>query len=47
MTSLGLGAGSVRRANAADIAAMMELRLQVRENRLSHPGQVTPEDCLR
>ena len=38
-------AGLVRRATAADIAAMMELRLQVRENRLSHPGQVTAEDC--
>src|ERR1043165_177496 len=25
----------------------MELRLSVRENRLSDPGQVTTEDCLR
>lgn len=41
MTSAGL----VRRATAEDIAAMMELRLQVRENQLSHPGQVTAEDC--
>ncbi len=28
-----------------DIPAMMALRLSVRENRLSHPGQVTEADC--
>ncbi|MEZ5832184.1 MAG: GNAT family N-acetyltransferase [Dongiaceae bacterium] len=38
--------GAVRQAMKADITAMMELRLSVRENRLSHPGQVTEEDCL-
>lgn len=37
----------VRKARMDDIAAMMELRLSVRENRLSHPDQVTPEDCRR
>jgi GNAT superfamily N-acetyltransferase len=36
----------VRRATVDDIADMMALRLSVRENRLSHPGQVTAEDCL-
>ena len=36
----------VRRATVEDIADMMALRLSVRENRLSHPGQVTAEDCL-
>ena len=38
---------NVRKARIEDIAAMMELRLSVRENRLSHPDQVTPEDCRR
>jgi GNAT superfamily N-acetyltransferase len=37
----------VRRATAQDIPAMMELRLSVNENRLSDPGQVSAEDCLR
>ena len=41
MTSAGL----VRKATPADIAVMMELRLAVRENQLSHPGQATEEDC--
>src|SRR5688572_4845448 len=36
----------VRRATVDDIADMMALRMSVRENRLSHPGQVTAEDCL-
>jgi GNAT superfamily N-acetyltransferase len=36
----------VRRATVDDIADMMSLRLSVRENRLSHPGQVSAEDCL-
>jgi len=36
----------VRRATVDDIADMMTLRLSVRENRLSDPGQVTAEDCL-
>jgi GNAT superfamily N-acetyltransferase len=36
----------VRRATADDIADLMALRLSVRENRLSDPGQVTAEDCL-
>jgi GNAT superfamily N-acetyltransferase len=40
-------AAGVRMARMDDIAAMMELRLSVRENRLSNPGQVTPEDCRR
>jgi GNAT superfamily N-acetyltransferase len=37
----------VRKAAVEDIAAMMELRRSVRENQLSHPGQVTAEDCRR
>jgi GNAT superfamily N-acetyltransferase len=37
----------IRKVTAQDIPAMMELRLSVRENRLSDPGQVTAEDCLR
>jgi len=36
----------IRRATTDDIADMMALRLSVRENRLSDPGQVTAEDCL-
>lgn len=36
----------VRRATAHDIVDMMTLRLSVRENRLSHPDQVTAADCL-
>jgi GNAT superfamily N-acetyltransferase len=40
-------AAGVRKARVDDIAAMMELRLSVRENRLAHPDQVTPEDCRR
>jgi GNAT superfamily N-acetyltransferase len=36
----------VRRATVDDIADMMSLRMAVRENRLSHPGQVTAADCL-
>jgi GNAT superfamily N-acetyltransferase len=36
----------VRRATVDDIADLMALRLSVRENRLSHPGQVTAADCL-
>jgi GNAT superfamily N-acetyltransferase len=40
-------AGKVRAATPEDIPAMMELRLSVHENQLSHPGQVTPEDCRR
>jgi GNAT superfamily N-acetyltransferase len=36
----------VRRATVDDIADMMALRLSVRENRLSDPGQVTAADCL-
>ena len=36
----------VRRATVDDIAVLMALRLSVRENRLSDPGQVTAEDCL-
>ena len=36
----------VRRATGDDIADIMALRLSVRENRLSNPGQVTAEDCL-
>lgn len=36
----------VRRATAEDIADLMALRLSVRENRLSDPGQVTAADCL-
>jgi GNAT superfamily N-acetyltransferase len=39
--------GAIRAASAADIPAMMELRLSVQENRLADPGQVTAEDCLR
>lgn len=38
--------GRVREAVEADIPAVMELRLAVRENRLFDPGQVTAEDCL-
>ncbi|HEX6118470.1 MAG TPA: GNAT family N-acetyltransferase [Dongiaceae bacterium] len=38
-------AAGVRMARMDDIPAMMELRLSVRENRLSHPDQVTPQDC--
>jgi GNAT superfamily N-acetyltransferase len=37
----------VRRATVDDIADIMALRLSVRENRLSDPGLVTAEDCLR
>ena len=37
----------VRRATVDDIADVMALRLSVRENRLSHPDQVTAENCLR
>ena len=37
----------IRKATAQDIPAVMELRLSVGENRLSDPGQVTAEDCLR
>lgn len=37
---------TVRPATVADIPAMMDLRLSVRENRLSDPAQVTPQDCL-
>ena len=40
-------AAGVRKARMDDIAAMMELRLSVHENRLAHPDQVTPEDCRR
>jgi GNAT superfamily N-acetyltransferase len=39
--------GRVREATEADIPAIMELRLSVRENRLFDPSQVTPEDCRR
>jgi GNAT superfamily N-acetyltransferase len=39
--------GRVRRAAEADIPAMMELRLSVRENRLLDPSQVTADDCRR
>ncbi|HEY3146787.1 MAG TPA: hypothetical protein VGJ75_10570 [Dongiaceae bacterium] len=42
-----MATGAIRAANAAEIPAMMELRLSVRENRLADPGQVTAEDCLR
>ena len=38
--------GRVREAMEADIPAMMELRLSVRENQLFDPGQVTAADCL-
>jgi GNAT superfamily N-acetyltransferase len=38
-------AAGVRKARMDDIPAMMELRLSVRENRLSDPEQVTSEDC--
>src|SRR6185295_19882421 len=37
--------GKVRIATPDDLSAMMALRLSVRENRLSHPGQVTEADC--
>ena len=37
---------TVRPATVADIPAMMELRLSVRENRLSDPSRVTAQDCL-
>jgi len=37
--------GKVRIATPGDLPAMMALRLSVRENRLSHPGQVTEADC--
>jgi len=36
----------VCKATAEDIADLMALRLSVRENRLSDPGQVTAADCL-
>ena len=36
----------VRKATVDDIADLMALRLSVRENRLSDPGQVTAADCL-
>ena len=39
--------GRVRRAAEADIPAMMDLRLSVRENRLLDPSQVTANDCRR
>jgi GNAT superfamily N-acetyltransferase len=36
----------VRKATVDDVADVMALRLSVRENRLSDPGQVTAADCL-
>lgn len=36
-----------RRALAADIARIMEIRFAVKENRLSDPGSVTVADCER
>ena len=39
--------GRVREASEADIPAIMELRLSVRENRLFDPSQVTADDCRR
>jgi GNAT superfamily N-acetyltransferase len=38
---------AVRLARESDIAEIMELRLNVRENRLSDPSRVTSEDVLR
>lgn len=37
-------ASGLRAASVADIGAMHEVRLAVRENRLSDPGAVRPED---
>jgi GNAT superfamily N-acetyltransferase len=36
----------IREAQPADIPALMEVRMAVRENRLSRPELVTPADCL-
>ena len=38
--------GRFRTAGAADVPAVMEVRLAVRENVLSDPSRVTPEICL-
>ena len=35
-----------RRAVEADVPVMMRIRLDVRENRLSNPGRVTPAMCI-
>jgi GNAT superfamily N-acetyltransferase len=37
----------IRNATAADVARIFEIRMAVKENRLSDPGRVTPADVQR